>query len=168
MRFFTLVAAMAGLGFGQDRYFAGGAVGVTTVSADGKSMIGAGGSSVSAYKPENGAAWRVFGGRHFTEYLSGEVNYTWTQNSVALSAVETREGRESAYDETRRVRQQAVGVDAMLYFRGLRSRFRPYLTAGPGWTRVAADAAEVRTRRGTLPAVAERFASGSEIGRAHV
>ena len=145
--------------YGQDRTFAGGAIGVTTLSADGKAEVGAAGSNVSGYKPENGAAYRAFGGRHFTDYLSAEVNYTWTRNAAALTATEFRDARESAYDETRRLTQQAFGADVMLYFRGLRSRFRPYLSAGPGLTHLAADSPTSRVRRGPLPPPAPDFRS---------
>src|SRR5579872_5114309 len=92
--FVCYLGAWTGLG-AQTRYFVGVMGGVATLSADARSEITASSSAVSLYKPENGPTVQVFGGAHFTDYLSIEANYVWRENSVTLTSLFSGSGGSS-------------------------------------------------------------------------
>ncbi len=137
----------------QAQNFAGAAIGVTTLSADGKSAITSTDSSVSLYKPENGFTAHLVAGRHLTDYLSVQGNYTTSTNALTLTSLAVIGGTESVYEQVRTSRQQLFGGDAMLYFRNRASVFRPYLSMGGGANHFSSKAERVIVQKGglTLP-----------------
>lgn len=141
----------------QFQNFAGAAVGVTTLSADGKTAIGSNSSNISLYKPENGFTWHILGGRHFTDYLSAQGNYTTNANSLTLTSLATSAAGESVYEQVRSSRQHLFGGDVMLYFRNRQSTFRPYLSAGGGVDYFSSKAGQVTVMKGGLPLPAANF-----------
>ena len=135
----------------QTHYFAGAAIGVTTLSADGKTAITSTGSSISLYKPENGFTAHVLAGRHFTDYLSVQGSYTTNPNALILTSLATSGGGESVYEQARSSRQHLVGGDVLLYFRNRSSVFRPYLSVGGGVDHFTSKAERVTVQKGALP-----------------
>jgi Outer membrane protein beta-barrel domain len=153
----------------QDRpaLFAGAVVGVSTLSADARSVTSPVGVAVSLYKPENGPALNVFGGRPVHEYLSIQANYVWNRNTLAVFEA-AFPGTVPAFSEQMRVStQHALVADALVYFREHRSRIRPYLSAGIGVVRFASTS---RTGTASAPAVAppEHFTETNAVLRVAV
>ena len=134
----------------QPRYFAGAAVGVTTLSADGKTAITQSGSNVSLYKPENGFTYKLVAGAHLTEFFSVQGNYTGNANALTLTSLSTTGGGESVYEQKRSSRHDLFGGDAMLYFRNRASAFRPYLSTGLGIGRFSSKPERVNVLKGAL------------------
>ncbi len=130
--------------------FAGGAIGATTLSADGQTAITASGSNVSLYKPENGITARLYYGRHLSDYFSMQGNYTLSRNALSLTSLATVGAQESVYEQTRGSSQQMFGLEAMGYFRPRTSALRPYLSFGGGLAHFASKAERVTVQRGTL------------------
>lgn len=119
-------------------WFAGGFVGVSTLSADANSEIN-GAARLSQYKPENGLTAMGFLGRHLSDYFSVQGSYGWNGNDVGLLAATTGVG--SLYvSRGYRSRMDTAMAEGMLYFRNRESGVRPYLSAGAGFTRLRAEA----------------------------
>ncbi len=135
----------------QSHYFAGAAIGVTTLSADGKTVITSSNSNVSLYKPENGFTAHVLAGRHLSDYLSVQGNYTTNSNALTLTSLATSDGKEAVYEQGRSSRQHVLGGDVMLYFRNRASVFRPYLSLGGGVAYFSSKAERVTVQKGVLP-----------------
>ncbi len=154
------VARLALLGLGsfhgalaQPNWFAGGGAGISTLSGDARSVISPGATSVSLYKPENGALGHAFAGRHWRDYFSTQAVYSWNRNELAL--VSTRMatgGAETAYEQARASRRHDVAADAMVYFRGRASAVRPYLAVGLGVMAFRSEATALRISKG-LPSL---------------
>ena len=134
----------------QAHYFAGAAIGVTTLSADGKTAITSSGSSVSLYKPENGFTAHLLAGRHLTDYFSIQGSYTTNANALTLTSLATSSGGELVYEQARSSRQHLFGGDVMLYFRNRSSVFRPYLSVGGGVDHFTSRAERVTVQKGAL------------------
>jgi hypothetical protein len=112
------------------RVFAGGLLGVSTLSADGRSVISGSDAALSLYKPENGLALNLFAGAHIAQYFSVQANWMWNRNDVTLvSSFVTPHGG-GFYEQRRHSRQHAAVLDGLLYFRRLDSAVRPYLGTG--------------------------------------
>jgi hypothetical protein len=107
--------------------FVGALGGVSTLSGD--AQFEGSPRAVSLYKPENGATWTLFAGRHFADFFSAQASYAWNRNDVLL--LNTAPDLISAETPVR-ASMHTVGVEAMLYFRNRNSLVRPYLSAGPG------------------------------------
>ena len=114
----------------QGSYFAGVLGGISTLSADGRSVTNQTSSDISLYKPENGPTFRVFAGRRLTDYVSVEANYGWNRNSLTLTASQTSKATNVFYEQSRRASQHSVLGELLVYFRNRKSRVRPYLS-GP-------------------------------------
>jgi len=144
----TAIVLLAGSGAGAfaqepDRFYAGALVGISTLSADTRSVTAAPDARVSTYKPENGPVLNLFAGVDVTPVLSAQVNYVWNRNQVTLlSSFLSRTGG-GFYEQRREAGQHAVVGDALLYFRARGSRARPYLSTGVGVVRF--DSGEVRS-----------------------
>jgi opacity protein-like surface antigen len=126
------VLAMPSIAFAQEdrRIFVGALIGISTLSADGRAVTTAGSASISLYKPENGPALNVFTGVHLGHYFSVQGNYLWNRNDVLLvSSVVSGQGG-GFYEQRRTSAQHAFVADALIYFRRLDSRIRPYLGTG--------------------------------------
>lgn len=119
----------------QGRVYAGAVAGVSTLSADARASTLPGRADVSLYKPENGPALNVFLGLHLSRYFTIQSNYVWNRNDLTLVSSFTTSQRGGFYEQRRGSAQHAVVGDALLYFRALDSRVRPYLSAGVGVVR---------------------------------
>ena len=148
--------------------FAGGAIGVTTLSADGQTVITAATSSVSSYKPENGWTAQLFYGRHVFDYFSVQGTFTANRNAVTLSAVAAGAGQDAAYEQTRGSRHQMYGAEAMAYFRSRASGLRPYLSAGGGVNHFSSSAGRIAVQRGALALPPAAFSAVKPYGRVAV
>jgi len=126
--FFGAVAIL----YGQDTNFAGAMIGVSTLSADGRSVFDATSTAVSLYKPENGLTGLIFGGRHLSDFFSAQASYGWNGNDLKLASTQIAAGVERAYEYSYAVRHHTVAAELMIYFRPRSSMLRPYLSAGPG------------------------------------
>ena len=114
----------------QRRGFAGVLVGVSTLSADGRSVTMAPDAMISLYKPENGIAVDAFAGMHLGRFFSVQGNYMWNRNDLTLvSSFVTPQGG-GFYEQQRRSAQHVIVADALVYFRRLGSTIRPYLGTG--------------------------------------
>jgi Outer membrane protein beta-barrel domain len=114
----------------EPRYFAGGLFGVSTLSADARSVTNGAEASISLYEPKNGPALNVFAGVHIAQYFSVQANWMWNRNDLTLvSSFVTPKGG-GFYEQHRDSRQHAVVLDALIYFRRLNSTVRPYLGTG--------------------------------------
>ena len=126
------VALMSQPASAQDpsRLFAGGLFGVSTLSADGRSLTSGSDAALSLYKPENGLALNLFAGVHLAQYFSIQGNWMWNRNDLTLvSSFVTPDGG-GFYEQRRHSHQHAVVLDGLLYFRRLDSAIRPYLGTG--------------------------------------
>jgi hypothetical protein len=152
----------------ESRHYGGALMGISTLSADGRSSITPTTTAVSLYKPENGLALNLFGGVHLTEYVSLQGNYVWNRNALLLTSTQFSNVGELLYEQNRSSTQHSVIGDLLLYFRNRQSRVRPYLSAGTGFVHFKSSRGELRVIRGTpaLPPVS--FASRRPVLRVAV
>lgn len=143
-------------------------MGISTLSADGRSTITPTATSVSLYKPENGLALNLFGGVHLTEFISLQGNYVWNRNALLLTATQFSGVGQLLYEQNRGSTQQSGIGDLLLYFRDRRSRVRPYLSAGAGFVHFKSSQRELRVIRGTPVLPPESFASRAPVLRVAV
>ena len=68
------------------RAFAGVVTGVSTLSADARSVVSSMNFAVSLYKPENGPALNLLVGVHLSDHATIQANYIWNRNDLALVA----------------------------------------------------------------------------------
>jgi hypothetical protein len=112
------------------RTFAGGLFGLSTLSADARSVTDGSRAEMSLYEPANGLALNVFGGVHVAEYFSVQANWIWNRNDLTLfSSFLTARGG-GFFEQQRPSSQHAVVLDGLIYFRRLDSVVRPYLGTG--------------------------------------
>ena len=136
----------------SSRLFAGGVVGISTLSADARSGVTDVAADASLYAPENGLALNVLAGVYVHEYVALQANYVWNRNDVVLTSVRASENGSSFYEQPRTSSQHAVVGDVLVYFRNRRSRLRPYLSAGLGVVHLQTTAAgDGRATRAVLP-----------------
>jgi hypothetical protein len=121
------------------RLFAGAVAGISTLSADARSVISGTDFAVSLYKPENGPALNLLVGAHFHDYLTIQANYVWNRNDLTLVAIDSAGASPSVYEQRRHSSQHAVVGDLLAYFRPLSSHIRPYLSVGAGIVRLASS-----------------------------
>jgi hypothetical protein len=133
------------------RIYVGGLFGVSTLSADGRSVTTASGAMLSLYKPENGPALNLFGGVHVAEYFTLQANWMWNRNDVRLvSSFVTPQGG-GYYEQGRHSRQHAAVLDGLIYFRRLNSVVRPYLGTGLSLLHFSSAESGSVTARGLAP-----------------
>ncbi|MBL0158662.1 MAG: outer membrane beta-barrel protein [Bryobacterales bacterium] len=169
LRWLPVALLFAGSLTAQDS-FVGGFFGVSTLSGDARTDVTAAGARFSSYKPENGATAVAFGGRHLTDFFSVMGSYSWNRNAVLLAYGSTVPAE--AYAQPFRATLHTGMGEGMLYFRNRRSRVRPYLSTGMGFTRtqLQADGAPVVSGVPARPAdstsrtgPAFRFAVGIDL-----
>lgn len=162
--------------FASGEFYAGGLGGVSTLSADGRSIIIPESTAISLYKPENGPAISVFLGRHFTDYLSIQGNYVWNRNDLTLTSASFSSAGLIQYELMRTSSQHSVLGDLLLYFRNRKSFARPYLSVGTGIVELRSTAKRLSNVAGspTIPpsqftsaAVALRVAVGIDLAIRH-
>ncbi len=128
----------------------GAAVGIATLSADGRTTAAPAGLDTSLYKPENGAAFQVFGGRHFTDFVSVQAGYGWNRNRLTLTSSQTSLGAPAFYEQSRHAAMHSAIGELMVYFRNRESLVRPYLSVGGGIIHITSAASSVRETLGAL------------------
>jgi hypothetical protein len=149
------------------RGFAGGIVGVSTLSADGRSVTSAPDATISLYKPENGIAVNVFGGVHLSGFFSVQANYMWNRNDVTLVSSFLGPQGSGFYEQRRGSSQHVFVADTLLYFRRLGSAIRPYLGTGLAFVRFGSN--EVRNAVSSNLDPPTGHITSTEIGiRSHV
>ena len=167
------LTACASAGVGPSP-FVGAVGGISTLSADARTLATVTTFEASLYKPENGPAINLLAGVHVTDYFSTQANYIWNRNSLTTSSVRIADGVAVFVEERRRSRQHALIGDALLYFRSRDSWARPYLSAGAGFVRFDTDEPSLLSARGVAhrsPASFEstdpalRVAVGIDLGR---
>jgi hypothetical protein len=143
----------------QGRSFLGVMGGVATLSADARSEVAAVPFAASLYKPENGPTVQVFGGRHLTDWVSVEGSYVWNTNDLTLTALMSRSGNTSSYQQKRDSSQQSASGDMLIFFRNRASRIRPYLAFGLGLIRFTSTEGAIETTSLPPPLPAKKFTS---------
>ncbi len=128
----------------QGSNFAGAQTGISTLSADGRSIITGTSTSISLYKPENGPTFQALFGRHLSNYLSVQATYGWNRNSLTLTSSQSSEDRGAFYEQTRAAAQHAAVGELLLYFRKQRRSVRPYLSFGGGAIHLASSEKTIR------------------------
>lgn len=137
IRLAILLVVTATCACAEDRFFAGAAVGIATLSADARFDVPEQ-PAASGYKPENGTALSPFFGLHVNDYLSVQASYIWNRNDVRYHAI--RGG--AFYDQNARTTHHVLLGDLMLYFRRRSSWARPYLAVGTGVAYLSSEAAQ--------------------------
>jgi hypothetical protein len=121
------------------RIFAGGLLGVSTLSADARTITDGADAAASLYEPANGLALNLFAGVHLAQYFSIQANWIWNRNDLTLfSSFLTPRGG-GYYEQRRDSNQHAVVLDGLIYFRRLDSAVRPYLGTGVSVIRFSSD-----------------------------
>lgn len=139
----TLATARA-----QPANFAGVMGGISAIKADAITVPAGGVVDASAFKPENGPSLRIFAGRHFGEYLAGEIHYGWMRNDLTLSSIRPSAGANVFYEQDRTGTQHTVMAEMLLYFRRRGQAIRPYLSAGGGPVFFRSGPGTIRQTRG--------------------
>jgi hypothetical protein len=151
----------------EQRIFTGALGGVSTLSADARSVATPSETAVSLYEPKNGPALNLFAGVHLARYFSIQANWIWNRNDLTLTSSLAAPASGAFYEQRRSSRQHAVVLDGLIYFRRLDSRIRPYLGTGLSLLHFSSEETSVTVARGLMPP-AERIAS-THIGlRSHV
>ena len=99
------------------RWYGGGLIGVSTLSADALAVTSPSGVAVSLYKPENGLAANLSMGTHLNDYLTLQANYIWNRNGLTLVSTRAGGGGIALSEQTRVSTQHAVVGEVLLYFR---------------------------------------------------
>jgi hypothetical protein len=143
----------------QSNSFVGAMGGISTLSADGRSVVTSSSAAISLYKPENGLSLQLVAGRHLTGYLSAQGTYGWNRNSITLTSSRTSAEQTAFYEQPREASTHTAMGELMVYVRRRESRLRPYLSAGAGMTRVASGAQTIGPVEGALTPVPGAFNS---------
>ena len=127
-----LLAVTAATASAQEdrRLFAGALAGVSTLSADARTITQGSSAEVSLYKPENGPAVNLFAGYHVARFVSVQANYVWNRNDLRLFSSFVTPGGGGFHEQARDSSQHMFVADMLLYFRRFGSGIRPYLGTG--------------------------------------
>ena len=148
--------------------FVGVIGGVSTLSADGRSITTASRSSVSLYDPMNGAALNIFAGWSLTDYLSLQGNYIWNRNRLTLTSTVASADGVSLFEQDRSSSHHSVFGDVLVYFRARGERIRPYLSTGVGRVRFTSDEAQTSIAVGAVNMPPARFRDTTTVLRSAV
>ena len=148
-----LVLSLATASAAQDglQVYAGGVAGVSTLSADARSIVSTDELAVSLYKPETGPALNLLLGVHLGEYVTVQANYIWNRNALTLVSARTAAAADVFYEQPRTSSQHAIVGDLLVYVRARRSRIQPYLSAGAGAVRFESLSDGTAIVRGAAP-----------------
>jgi Outer membrane protein beta-barrel domain len=152
----------------QPAWFAGALGGVSTLSADGRSITTASSANISLYKPENGPSLQLIGGRHLNNYWSVQGTYGWNRNDLTLTSSQASGEQFAFYEQKRKASTRSVIGELMVYFRRRGSRVRPYLSTGVGLVRVMSGAETIGASIGALTPVPAAFRSSKPALRVAV
>src|SRR5215469_3272389 len=139
--------------------YAGILGGVSSLSGDARSIVSSDSIAFSSYDPKNGEDVSVLFGKHFSDYFSAQVSYTWNENDVSLAAGSSGNGVQQAYQQTRSSSQQSLLGNVLVYFRQRQSRLRPYLSAGTGFMHFASRQESLQQVLGAPTLPAQRFSA---------
>ncbi len=95
---------------GGQGYF-GVIVGISTLSADGRSVTTPDRSAVSLYNPMNGLALDILGGWSLNNYVSFQGNYIWNRNRLTLTSTEAFAGGAALFEQERTSSHNSVVGD---------------------------------------------------------
>src|SRR5215831_6109093 len=95
VRFLGLVASasmfvLPRLCTAQTTPYVGALGGVSTLSADARTVLASDHAATSSYKPENGPTADVYAGLHWNNYLSVQADYLWNRNLLTLDALASK------------------------------------------------------------------------------
>ncbi len=152
VRVVPVVCLLAAHANAQQNYFAGGYIGVSTLSADARTDVTSSGAQFSSYKPENGLTAVGFAGRHINDWVSVMGSYGWNRNSLLLASGEAASVSSAISREYHSSMHTVIG-EALIYFRPRRSRIRPYLSAGAGVVNIDANSRGAATVSGQPPSL---------------
>lgn len=156
-------------GYAQSgNFYAGALGGISTLSADGRSILTPASSAVSLYKPENGPALNLFAGWDFSRFVSVQGNYIWNANAISLVSTGFAGASGTSYQEMRQSAQSQVTGDLLVYFRKRGSRIRPYLACGVGFDYFSSSSPTISILTGSPALPHNRFASTNLVVRVPV
>ena len=136
----TVVLLCPTLLLAQGSFYIGALGGLATLSGDGRSVITGSSAATSLYDPKNGGAASVFWGFQLHKYVSLQGNYIWNRNSLTLVSTLSNPAAVSFYQQPMSSTENALIVDALVYFRPRGDRIRPYLSQGGGLVHVSSGA----------------------------
>jgi hypothetical protein len=144
-----IILLLPSLTHAQSRFFAGGAAGIATLSADGQTEVAPQSVAFATYRPFNGPAVNIFAGVHFNDFLSAQGNYIWNRNDLTVTSSRASSDSVAVDEEERGSSQDSFILDLLLYFRDRASWARPYLSVGTGVVRFNSDHRSVVNARGS-------------------
>ena len=147
----TLLAPAICVAEDRGRVYAGGLAGVSTLSADARSVISADGFATSLYKPENGLAANLLIGAHLHDYVTIQASYIWNRNALTLVSARAIGDTSAFYEQHRNSSQHAVVGDLLVYFRARGKRVRPYYLWEEGSSDSLAQATGMQSREAPFP-----------------
>ncbi len=142
-------------------FYVGGLGGISTLSADGRSILTPTTSQVSLYSPENGGALSGVAGWDFSPYVSVQANYIWNSNGLTLSSTSFGPGGASEYEEARSSQQMGVIGDLLVYVRRRGDRVRPYLSCGTGLEHFSSSLESLKLSTGSLTPPPANFSANN-------
>ena len=140
--------------------------GIAVLSADAGSQATSAGLNLSSYAPANGGALDLFAGVHTHNYFTLQLDYIRNSNDLRLNSAASN--NVTFYTQDRKSSQQAVMFNAMVYFRRIGSRIRPYLGTGVGVVHLSSRADRLVVSGGAPRLPPAQFFSTSPAFRAHV
>jgi len=152
----------------QAQWFSGATAGIATLTGDSATSINAARTGISLYQPANGPALQVFAGKHVREYFSFQAAYSFNRNNYNLTTLDQTASSENSFTQSRRLRQDALGVDGLIYFRPRSSRVRPYVSGGLGWIHLSSSLRETQISKGNPTLPANTFSSNKPYWRTAV
>lgn len=152
----------------EERGYLGIIAGISTLSADGRSVTTSDRSAVSLYKPENGPAVDVFGGWALGNYVSIQGNYIWNRNRLTLTSTEAFVGGSRFYEQMRTSSHHSVFGDVLVYFRARGQRIRPYLSTGVGLVRLESRNERTLVQTGDIDLPPQVFSDRTVVLRSAV
>jgi hypothetical protein len=161
-----LLVTFGSWSYAQTVPYFGAIGGISVLSADAASRTTSAGLNLSSYAPANGGVLDLFAGVHTRNYLTLQMDYIRNSNDLRLNSASSNST--SFYQEDRESSQQAVIFNAMIYFRGLRSRIRPYLGTGAGVVHLSSRAERLLASGGAPSLPPAEFSSSSPAFRVHV